>query len=176
MGFRGNETVMPGQEVLKKRFGIVVAIIVVVVMVMATCALYIISQDARAPKLRLIPSVLIHGEGFVVDISKPTPWDDFRIVFQDQSGAMVSWAPMSSMLNNGLTSNYTDGPKTLGSLTVSCNITDFAGNGRVDKMDFFTLVPGTGQEFSSRTTYTVVMLYDPTSAELCRISFVGIAS
>jgi len=154
----------------------IVAIIVVVIMVMTACALYIITQNTRAPKLGLIPSVLIHGEGFLVDISKPTPWDDFTIVLQDQSGAAVNWTPMSSILNNGLTSNYTDGPKTLGSLTVSCNITDLAGNGRIDRMDFFTLEPGTGQEFSSWMTYTLVMLYDPTSAELCRVSFVGIGS
>jgi hypothetical protein len=153
-----------------------VAVIVVVIAVMAIYALYIVTQNSRAPELRLIPSVTIHGEGFLFEISQPTPWDDFTIVLQDQSGAMVSWAPMSFMLNKGLTSNYTDGPKTLGSLTLSCNITDFAGNGRVDELDIFQLEPGTGQEFSSRTIYTVVMLYGPTSAELYRISFVGTAS
>lgn len=107
------------------------------------------------------------------DISKPTLWDDFTVQLQDQSGATAIWAPLTSKLDNGTTSNYIDGPKALGSLAVSCNITDLAGNGRVDRMDFFTLIPGADQAFSSGTTYTVTIMYDPTATEVCRVSFVG---
>lgn len=159
------------QQPKTKRLFAIVAVVVVVVV--AAGFLYFLTAGSDAPTVRLIPSVMIHGECFLIDISKPTPWDAFTIQLRDQSGATASWAPLTSKLDNGTTSNYTEGPETLGYLSVSCNITDLSGNGRVDLMDFFTLVPGVGEAFSSSQTYTVTLIYEPTTTEVCRVTFIG---
>ncbi len=116
---------------------------------------------------------MIHGEGFLISISKSTPWDDFTIQLRDPSNITVSWTPLSSRLDKGITCNYTDGPKALGSLSVSCNITDLVGNGCVDQMDFFTLIPGPDQAFAAGMSYTVTITYEPTGTDVCETSFVG---
>jgi len=157
---------------LKSRKPILIAIVIAAVLVVAGL-IYAATMAQRTPEVQLTSSTLIHGEGFLISISRSTPWDDFTIQLHDPSNITVSWTPSSSRLDKGITCNYTDGPKALGSLNVSCNITDLAGNGCVDQMDFFTLIPGPNQAFAAGMPYTVTIIYEPTATDVCEISFIA---
>jgi hypothetical protein len=78
-------------------------------------------------------------------------------------------------LDNGTTAKWNSiaAAANLGTLKVNISITDLAGNGYVNQGDFFTLTLGTGQTFSSATTYTVTIMHDPSAAEVCHQTFQG---
>jgi len=110
-------------------------------------------------------------------MSKDTAWSDVSILISDGTNT-VSWAPLTSDLDGGATVKYSGAMKefTAGGVQVWCNITDLAGNGYVNQGDFFTLTSGStapAGPFSSSTTYTVTVMYDPSSSKVCDATFQG---
>jgi hypothetical protein len=55
---------------------------------------------------------------------------------------------------------------------VYCTFTDLAGNGYVNQGDFATFQT-VGAAYSASVTYTVTVMHDPSSAEICHASFNG---
>ncbi len=108
---------------------------------------------------------------FAAPMSVDTQWDDITILLSDGTNT-VQWSPATASLSGGIACMQLLGAEALGSLTVYCNVTDLAGNGYVNQGDYFVLTTG-GGSFSSVTTYTVTIMYDPTATEVCRINFIG---
>jgi len=105
-------------------------------------------------------------------MSKDTAWSDVSILISDGTNT-VSWAPLTTDLDGGATVKYAGAMKALGTVSVWCNITDLAGNGYVNQGDFFTLTTGSDPAFSTSTTYTVTVMYDPSSSKVCDATFQG---
>ena len=100
---------------------------------------------------------------FIVTISvREIPWDDITIQLTDGID-LAEWEPISSNLDGGsaISSNLTT--RTLGTLTVCCTVFDLAGTGYINQGDCLELSTFSGAEaFDSETTYTVVLIYEPT--------------
>ncbi len=107
-----------------------------------------------------------------VSISKDTGWSDITIQLSDGTNT-VQWSPLTADLDNGTTAKYVTTSKTLGTLTVWCNITDLVGNGYVNGGDFLTFTTGRTPTFSASTTYTVNVIYDPTNSKIYDTTFTG---
>jgi hypothetical protein len=64
--------------------------------------------------------------------------------------------------------------QSFGTLLVNCSLTDIAGNGGINGGDYIVLTTSEGTtNFTPGVTYTVTMVYKPTSEEMGRIQFVG---
>lgn len=137
---------------------------------MATVTIMTPSPDT--PTSALTKSIVSSGVKLTfAPMSVDTQWDDITILLSDGTNT-VQWSPATASLSSGVASMQLCGAGTLGSLTVYCNVTDLAGNGYVNQGDYIVLTTG-GGSFSSATTYTVTIMYDPTTTEVCRINFIG---
>ena len=105
-------------------------------------------------------------------MSKDTAWTDVSLQLSDGS-TTVQWSPLTTDLDNGTTAKYVGATKTLGSMTVWCNITDLVGNGYVTSGDYLPFTTGSAATFSAATTYTATVIYDPTSSKVCDANFQG---
>lgn len=103
-------------------------------------------------------------------MSQDATWSDISILLTDWSYT-VQWSPLTTDLDNGTVSRWNRQAilTNLGSLRVNMSIFDLAGNGYVNAGDYFTLTVGIGQSFSSAGTYTVTVMHDPSSAEICHV-------
>ena len=101
-------------------------------------------------------------------------WDDVTVQLTDGTN-LAEWEPLTANLDGGsaVSSNLTT--DTLGSLSVCCVVFDVAGNGYVNGGDYFTVFTYTSETaFSSATTYTAVLIYEPTGENIgAGISFNG---
>jgi hypothetical protein len=104
--------------------------------------------------------------------SQDTQWSDVTILLSDGTNT-VTWSPLTADLAGASTMTKAYGIRTLGALSVYCNVTDLAGNGYINQGDYFTLKVDSSQSWSSATAYTVTIMHDPTAAEICHLSFNG---
>lgn len=116
--------------------------------------------------------------GFKFQLLAPpskTSWTD--VTFQLSAGSnTISWGNLSAEDLNSQESNTTwhyGHPQTLGPLSVWFNVTDLTGNGRLDIGDFITFTTGSDALFSSSTTYTLIILYEPTGGSMVSLDFTG---
>ncbi len=158
---------------------VIATILMVAITVVLAAVLYVMvlgfgGTTSQTPTSSVTKSTVNYGVKYMfAPMSKDTPWGDVTILLQDQAGNPVSWAPLTTNLDNGTTDRYFGGSKALGAMTVWCNITDLAGNGYVNQGDFVTFTTGSASTFSASTTYTVTIMHDPSSAEVCHASFNG---
>jgi zinc-ribbon domain len=127
------------------------------------------------PISSLTKSTIINGDKFTfAPMSRNTSWSDVSILLTDGLNT-ATWSPLTTDLDNGTVAkwNHVVTTANLGTLKVNISIIDLAGNGYINQGDYFTLTLGTGQAFSTATAYTVTIMHDPTSAEICHISFQG---
>jgi hypothetical protein len=107
--------------------------------------------------------------------SSKTSWTD--VTFQLSAGSnTISWINLSAENLNSKESNTTwhyGHPQNLGSLSVWFNVTDLTGNGRLDYGDIITFTTGSDALFSSSTTYTLSILYEPTDESILALDFTG---
>jgi len=139
------------------------------------CHLDFQGEAGITPISSLTKSTITNGLKFTfAPMSLDTPWSDVTILLSDGSNT-TSWSPLTIDLDNGTTAkwNHIVVAANLGTLKVNISITDLAGNGYVNQGDYFVLVLGPGQVFSVVTTYTVVIMHDPTASEICHIVFTG---
>jgi hypothetical protein len=108
----------------------------------------------------------------IVAITSTVSWSDVSILLSD-GHEMCEWHPSESALSDGTDVTQEFAPTSLGDLTVRCTVTDTAGNGRVDGSDCFTLTTSLTSPFSSATTYTVRLIYQPTGEAIASMHFSG---
>ena len=107
-----------------------------------------------------------------VNPSKTTSWDDITIQLSDGTNS-IQWAPVKADLSGSSTVIKAYAAKTLGTVSVWCNITDLIGNGNVNGGDAFTFTTGSGSPFLTSATYTINIVYDPTSEKIYDTTFTG---
>jgi len=100
-------------------------------------------------------------------VSIETLWDDVSILLSDGTN-VGTWQLATDDLDDGTAVTYAYGLRSVG-VSVYLNVTDIAGNGYANQGDYFTL---TGALVTT-TTYTVTLIYDPTSSEITHQTFTG---
>jgi len=157
-----------------------VVAVVVVVVVLAAMSYSIIRgfdggipqiQPAPTASLKMLVNVLISTEFAFDQISRDTPWSDVSVRLSDGLNT-ASWSPPTSELDQGFIEQWIDGPKVLGILNITCTVTDDSGNGYINEGDSIAL-HRYGAPFSQATTYTITIIYGPTSSEICHVDFQG---
>jgi len=94
--------------------------------------------------------------GYITDA---TSWSDVMIGLQD-SYSWVYWYPTTADLTGTPPVTHSYGSQTLGSLSVTLNVTDVGGNGWVDTGDYIT-VQALPSGFTYYTYYTVQLTFEP---------------
>ncbi len=123
------------------------------------------------PTTQLTKSTITNGVRLIfAAVSIETMWSDISIMISDGTDA-AAWINISSSdLDGGTVVKHNYASVTLGSLVVWLNVTDLAGNGYLNQGDYLSL---TANSFSSTSTYTLTVLYDPTSSEMTHVTWVG---
>jgi len=119
------------------------------------------------------------SNGYKFEFTAPTSevkWTDVTIQLSVQgSTTAASWSPTTEDLTDSTppaTKDY--GSATAGTLHVSLNVTDLAGNGRMSQGDYITLtLYVSGEAFSSSATYTLTLLYEVTDGSMLSYEFTG---
>jgi len=174
------ETAQDMRQKPKKRttvIGIAIALIVTL-SVVAVVALSRAHQGDRST-VPIIPGVSQIPGGvnitlYFIWMNNDTRWTNVTILLTDGVNT-TRWLPISTDLDNGITTkwnNVTAAPN-LGTLKVNISIVDVAGNGFINQGDYITLTVGTGQTFSTATTYTLTIMDNPLSVQICHASFQG---
>jgi predicted nucleic acid-binding Zn ribbon protein len=162
---------------------VAIVVVVIVVVVVLPALLYVMvvgfggydDYGGSTPGINVLRKSSL-GTGFKIEFTAPTSevkWSDVTI--QLYTGAdTVSW---NSVTSEALTSAtqpavWHGAQKTSGSLVgVYLNITDLAANGIMSNGDYITIqMPG---GFASSTTYTLTLLYEPTSGSMLAYPFTG---
>ncbi len=159
---------------------VIATILMVAITVVLAAVLYVMvlgfGGTSSTPGINVLRKSSL-GSGFKVEFTAPTSevaWSDVTVQLSDGTNT-VSWNTFTTELltNTNPPAVWNTGPtKTLGALTVYLNITDLAGNGRMSNGDYVTLQT-TGGAFATSTTYTLTLLYDPTSGSMLAYTFTG---
>jgi hypothetical protein len=136
-------------------------------------------------------SVSIDHDGFVskrqipygFEFVLPAPsahisWTDITILLSNGADT-VSWANLTTKDLGTRVTNATwhyGHAQSLGTLSVWLNVTDLTGNGRLDNGDFLSITTGSSAVFSTNSTYTLVLLYEPTDESILSHDFTGVKS
>jgi hypothetical protein len=99
-------------------------------------------------------------------------WGDLRIMLHEENGS-ASWETESFQLDNGTYCEQVFSPRLIGDITVNFSAVDLAGNGYLNVGDFILITTGTDHTFSSSATYTLYMLYQPTSSLASEVELQG---
>jgi hypothetical protein len=167
-----------GMPALTRAVGKVYAV-VFVALVVASATLYAVSpghEYGGPPPItsldRRVPGPSYGVKYEFVAISKTTSWDDISIQLSDGTNN-IAWHPVKADLSGASTVKKAYASQVFGTLTVWCNITDLTGNGNVNGGDYFTFTTGSAATFGTSTTYTINIIYDPTSEVFYRTTFTG---
>jgi flagellin-like protein len=158
---------------------VIATILMVAITVVLAAVLYVMvlgfGGTSSTPGINVLRKTSV-GTGFKIEFTAPTAevkWSDVTI--QLSSGAdTVSWNDMTTELLTSTTQPavWHGAQKTAGSLVgVYLNITDLAANGAMSNGDYVTIQMPSG--FASSTTYTLTLLYEPTSGSMLAYSFTG---
>jgi len=127
---------------------------------------------SSTPASSLTKSAITSGVKFTfAPMSEDTTWSDVSILLTDGTNNVL-WKPATVDMVGAGTITHAYSSQMLGTLRVYCNVTDLAGNGYVNQGDYFTLTVG-GGVFSVASTYTAVILHNPTGSEICHSDFQG---
>ena len=153
-------------------------ILLVGITVVLAATLYIMAfgfgADTSTPPVGQVTLGSIEG-GFrfqFTPLSKDTTWSDLEIVVLDGNNSIT----FSNMTAEAMKGDYGKitffGSQSLGSLDVYLNVTDLGGNGYINQGDSFALTTGNGI-FLDTIHYDLHLLYKPSGAEICFLSFQG---
>lgn len=119
------------------------------------------------PSAALTKTVLPNGYRVsIVSVSRHVPWDAVEMAVDDGVDS-VDWHPKAADLNTQVAVEHPLGVKTIGSIQVSCNATDLAGNGIVNGGDFFDLTTGTYNEFPEEGNWTAKLVWRSSGETVC---------
>lgn len=158
----------------------IIIVSVVVVLIVLGAVYYVMtlgthgSPGPGATPLATYSKALVTG-GWQITVEsityENTVWDDVSVLIGDGVN-FARWDVETDDLDGGhmITAPYA--AMSVGILSVTLNVTDVSGNGRVGGGDYFTMTANPA--FSSATTYTVFMVYKPTSARMgAQVTFTG---
>lgn len=110
----------------------------------------------------------VHSSGY-------PSWDNAEILLQD-SFNFARWNVSSAALNSSHSAETTLPTVQLGTLSVSCKVTDQQGNGRIDALDSWSFTAEDPTSFSNSTVYRGVLMDKPSRAAVCSGDFMyGVA-
>jgi len=100
-------------------------------------------------------------------------WTDVTFQLDTDSGVM-EWdgATTEALTSSVAPATQTLGVRSTGSLSLLLSVTDLAGNGRMDLGDYITVTATVGS-FSPATSYTLMLLYEPTDGSMLVYQFSG---
>ena len=166
-----------GQMKSSMSAGKIVAIVIcvlVVASIVTAAVLYVMIQGFEVPRATT-PTVVYSTTplpvawGWGISVKSITEadvsWSHVTILLTDGID-YCDWTPMAEDLDGGAMVLHDYGAATLGSLTISCNVSDSSGNGYVSALDCISVAPTGGTSFSSATTYTLVLVYEPTAEKM----------
>jgi FlaG/FlaF family flagellin (archaellin) len=158
---------------------LVLAVVGILLYVGLSALLYVLtlgySSDGpgQTPAASLTKTTIANGVKFTVNaVSRTTTWSDVEIFLSDGAD-FGDWSPSAAYLSGSGVLTETFAAITMGDLAIFCNVTDLAGNGNINAGDYFTFTTGSAQMFSSATTYTVTLMYEPTAEQMCNVYFTG---
>ncbi|MBU1157882.1 MAG: hypothetical protein KKE24_00910 [Candidatus Thermoplasmatota archaeon] len=128
------------------------------------------TSPSVTPTTSIAHVTVFNGIKFIIGAGAEVPWSDVTIILSDGS-QHEAWDNISSSdLDDTIYDSQSYGDEYVGELCVSLVVTDLDGNGRMDEMDYFTLI---ADEFSYGQTYSIFLVYDPTAEEITRCIFTG---
>ncbi len=155
---------------------VIATILMVAITVVLAAVLYVMvlgfgGTSQQTPTTQLTKSTVPNGVKLsLAAVSIDTLWSDVSVLLTDGSNN-VNWINITTEdLDGGEVIKHNYASKTLGTLVVWLNITDLAGNGYANYGDSLTMTAGS---FTSTSTYTVTLMYSPTSSEMTHTSFTG---
>lgn len=149
---------------------IIVIVIVVAALIAIPAVLHIMTSDiegtpSQTPVALFAKTTVVGGVKItIVSITyTKVVWDDISVLLGDGT-SYAKWDPKTADLDGGSVATVSYPAEPLGALTVTMTVTDLAGNGVVSSGDYFTLIAN--PVFLSGTTYTALLLWDPTSEQM----------
>ncbi len=124
---------------------------------------------SEAPVIELNASY--HGNGWELSVtsindgspsSGSIPWHDLRFILHEENGT-ASWETESTSLDNGTYCEQVFLPRQIGDVFVNLSAVDLAGNGYLNIGDFILITSGANYTFNSSVTYSLYVLYQPSS-------------
>lgn len=171
---------------------VVVIVAMVLISVVLAAVLYIMVLGFSGPSINT-PSVVYQKKTWLVDndangvqmnivsiTDYGVSWSDVLVVLTDGTyGAegtnFAEWSPLARDLDGGSWTYDNLGATALGDIGAYCWVVDISGDGYVSRGDYIQVFTATGATtFSSATTYTLVLIYEPTAAMMgTGITFTG---
>jgi hypothetical protein len=128
----------------------------------------------QTPTVNVYDKSSIYG-GFKFELTSPAddvPWSNV-IIQVGSVAAFYQWNPSTEDLTDVTPpAVFNSGSFVTSGLTAYMNVTDLAGNGRMDYGDYITLTTG-GEAFSPSTTYSLVLLHNPPLGLMLFYNFTG---
>lgn len=132
---------------------------------------------SEAPVLDIVR--VAYPAGYRFDLTTPTEttaWSDVGIMLSSATDSPVYWGNFTT---GDLVEPY--GPavwhygsaSTLGDMEVWLNITDLEGDGQIGWGDYFTITCGGLPSWSTGTTYSVSLIYEPLDMQMATTHFTG---
>lgn len=160
---------------------LVIGIVVTVLSVGLSALIYVLvlgfstSDGGSTPAINVLRKSSF-ASGFKIEFTAPTSevtWSDLTVQLSDGWNT-ISWTNITSEALTGTPPEiwHYGHAKDLEGLSVFLNITDLAANGRMSSGDYITLTTS-GAEFSPSTTYTLILLYEPTDGAMLAYDFTG---
>jgi flagellin-like protein len=159
---------------------VIATILMVAITVVLAAVLYVMvlgfgGTSAQTPTSSITKVTVTNGVKYTfAPMSKDTPWGDVTVQLTDGTYTLV-WSPTTAQLTDATPPGIRNDAagQALGTLSVYLNITDLAGNGYVNQGDYVIFQTSGASTFSASVTYTVTIMHDPTSAEICHATFNG---
>jgi hypothetical protein len=173
----------PGKSSRKTVRAVVIVLVVVVVIVVAVLTYTMFGSShgmIRTPRSEL---TIVHTDQFHVvpqysaefefgGFSRYVNWSDVKIFLSDANHT-VSWLPTTAGLSGGSEISYSCGQNSLGTLSITCNVTDVIGNGIPNSGDTITLTTQSDATFLTTQDYTIWVQYIPENGKICSLTFSG---
>jgi flagellin-like protein len=161
---------------------VIATILMVAITVVLAAVLYVMvlgfgSTSTTTPTATYSKTTITNGQQInIVSITKTdVGWDDIKVQLTDGTN-FAEWSPATANLDGGTAVSSNLSVKTdLTGLTVCCTVFDVGGNGYASGSDYFKLFTyGGATAFTSSTTYSAVLIYEPTGEKMgTGISFTG---
>jgi len=162
---------------------VIATILMVAITVVLAAVLYVMvlgfgSTSTTTPTATYSKATITNGQQInIVSITKTdVGWDDIKVQLTDGTN-FAEWSPATANLDGGtaVSSNLSATADNLGTLMVCCIVYDVGGNGYCSGSDYFKVYTYAGASaFTSSTTYSAVLIYEPTGEKMgTGISFTG---
>ncbi|UCE91998.1 MAG: type IV pilin N-terminal domain-containing protein [Methanobacteriota archaeon] len=160
---------------------VIATILMVAITVVLAAVLYVMvlgfgGTSTTTPTATYSKSTISNGQTItIVSITKTdVGWDDIKVQLTDGTN-FAEWTPATTDLDGGAATSYNYSVKALGTLSVCCMVFDVGGNGYCSGTDYFRVYTyPDATAFASSTTYTAVLIYEPTGEQMgTGVSFTG---